>query len=336
MMAMAQENRNLTTPPDAGRLAVAAAVLVAAALLFAGCEKAPDKRADDGPVVIRVGERAITRGEYRAALARVMPEAPEAAVGEQAGGITDREAENLKRELVGQLIEEELILGEADRLGVTVSDRELADEVASIRDDYVGVEDFRSAIRKNYGNMEAWKKVLARRHLVRKTIEKHIASKVEVSDADVRSYYDENTEEFEVPEMVRARMIVVTDAAEAERIRDKLRPEGFATIAREVSLSPEAADGGDLGYFARGEMPVEFEEAVFGLEPGVISDVVKTDYGYHIFLVEEKRPPGKLAFDEVSGTIREGLFRERAEEELTRWLAELKKNTRITVKEELL
>jgi len=310
-----------------------------AALALAACSRAPET---GGPekTVAKVGHRAITESDYRAAIKQTLGDVVVAsraggAEGVEDAGVSGEEYEALKRDLLNQLIEEELILLEAERLGVDVTDGEVSEEISAIKAEHVGGS-FKGMIRTSYGSTEAWRKAVRRKLLLKKTIERAVGSAVSVTDEEVRAYYDENPGEFDVPEMVRARMIVVADEAQAEKIRSTLTPDGFATIAAKFSLSPEAARGGDLGFFARGEMPREFEETVFALEPGDISGVVKTDYGYHIFLVEEKTPPARLSFEEAADTIRQGLFRQRAEEGLDSWITSLKKKTRITVNEGLL
>ena len=132
-------------------------------------------------------------------------------------------------------------------------------------------------------------------------------------------------------------MIVVKTEEEATSVRERLqRGESFARIAQEVSLSPEGKRGGDLGFFGKGDMPKEFEDVVFSLPPGKISDVIKTVYGYHIFRVEEKRGAMDLKFSEVKDQIMNKLKREKSDIEFQTWMRELKQKTRIEVKEELL
>jgi parvulin-like peptidyl-prolyl isomerase len=131
-------------------------------------------------------------------------------------------------------------------------------------------------------------------------------------------------------------MILVESEEKARSIRKTLTPKKFAEIAREVSLSPERASGGDLGFFGRGEMPKEFEDVVFNLKVGAISRIIKTSYGYHIFLVEARRRGGRLKFSEVKDRIMERLRQEKGEAEFSDWISSLKEDKRIEIKERLL
>src|SRR3972149_1029668 len=107
-------------------------------------------------------------------------------------------------------------------------------------------------------------------------------------------------------------------------------------LAEEVSLSPEGKKGGDLGFFGKGDMPKEFEDVVFSLPLGKLSQVIKTAYGYHIFMVVEKRGAKDLKFPEVKDQIINMLKKEKSDTEFQIWMKELKQKARIEVKEELL
>ena len=132
-------------------------------------------------------------------------------------------------------------------------------------------------------------------------------------------------------------MIVAKTEEEASHVRERLKKgEDFAKLAEEVSLSPEGKKGGDLGFFGKGDMPKEFEDVVFSLPAGKLSQVIKTAYGYHIFRVEEKRGAKDLKFSEVKDQIINKLKREKSDAEFQTWMMELKQKARIELKEELL
>jgi len=300
-----------------------AAVLLALLPLIGGCKS---NGAESEKTVAVVNGRPVTYALYQDTLKRLVP-----------ADSTDS-AEDLveiKKDLINRLVEEELILQEASRLAVTVSEAEVASEVEGLKSEY-GDDSFRDAITERYGTFENWKERIRRKLLIRKTIDKVTALASLPSEEDAREYYDEHADDYEVPEQARARMIVVADNDEAQTIRKTLTRANFAETAMEKSLSPEKVQGGDLGFFARGEMPLEFEEVVFSLKPGQISSVVKTDYGYHIFLLEEKRKAGKLKFEDVKEKIMEFLAFERSDDKFVDWMVGLKRGADIQVREELL
>jgi len=302
------------------RLARIAAVLLL--INAGGCGMLKDNSKE---VIIKVNGRTITAGEYRDALKRLVPTDK----GHEADELVE-----LKKELVTEMVEEELLLEEAQSAGITISAEELSSEVDMIKQEY-GDSSFKSVIEERYGSMEGWEERIRRKLLVRKAIEKITAS-VTVNEKAAREYYRDNKDEFTRPEQVRARMIVVSSEEEAMAVREKLTPESFSAVAKEVSLSPEGKEGGDLGYFGKGDMPGEFEDAVFGLKPNEISPVVKTEYGFHIFLLEDRRKGGSASYVEVRSRILEKIKGEKAASVLDAWIAGKKRTSRIEIKEELL
>lgn len=139
----------------------------------------------------------------------------------------------------------------------------------------------------------------------------------------VRAFYDEHPERYRQPEKVRARHILLrvapdADEQEVERVRalaaaalERVRAgEEFAKVAGELSEDPGSKErGGDLGFFARGQMVPPFEEVAFSLEPGATSDVVKTDFGFHVIRVEERQAAEERSFDDAARDIAVELLR---------------------------
>jgi peptidyl-prolyl cis-trans isomerase C len=131
-------------------------------------------------------------------------------------------------------------------------------------------------------------------------------------------------------------MIVVETKQEARTAKRRLVKESFEDVARAVSTGLEASRGGDLGFFGEGDMPPEFEEVVFKMAVGRISNIIKTPYGHHIFKVEEKRKGGVQSFNEVKDEIISQLKREKFEKAYHNWITTLQQNTHIEINEEQL
>jgi len=308
------------------RRAISRAALAALLMLLplvGGCK---GRGVEPHESVATVNGRAITYLQYQDVLKRLVPVNSTESV---------EDLLDIKKDLVNRLIEEELILQEAGRLAVTVSEGEVSAEVEGLKDEY-GDDSFREAITERYGTFENWKERIRRKLLIRKTIDRVTALGALPTEDDALRYYEEHADIYEVPEQVRARMIVVADNEEARQIRASLTRANFAATAKEKSLSPEKAAGGDLGFFGRGDMPQEFEDVVFNLRPGEISAVVKTEYGYHIFLLEEKRKAGKLKFSEVKDRIMDMLALEMSDDKFVDWMVGLKRSAEIKVREEML
>ncbi len=144
--------------------------------------------------------------------------------------------------------------------------------------------------------------------------EKNYEAGVVIDEEDVAYYYDSNLSEFAKPESIHARHILLEEEDQAANVLEKAKknPSNFAKLAEEFSTGPTKTSGGDLGFFERGKMVPEFEEAAFALEPGEISDVVKTQFGYHIIKLEEKKEGSTETIDEAREKIRAALLKESA------------------------
>jgi peptidyl-prolyl cis-trans isomerase C len=160
-----------------------------------------------------------------------------------------------------------------------------------------------------------------------------------VSDQECESYYLEHLGDYVKNDVVRVREILVDDLALAERIRIQLKAKknkNFGDLARVYSKAPSAADGGDLGLFEKGDLPEEFEKAVFRLSPGSVSQIVRTRYGYHIFQLEQRILAHQQKLIEVKDQIKEKLRLAREREIINRELETLRKEIPVVMHRELL
>ena len=152
------------------------------------------------------------------------------------------------------------------------------------------------------------------------------AGKAAMTDDAMHKVYDEAVKQMPSQEEVHARHILVATEDEAKAIEAQLKSGAdFATLAKEKSKDPGAADGGDLGYFTKDQMVPEFADAAFKLDKGQISDPVKTQFGWHIIKIEDKRVKPTPTFDEVKGQLQNYIAR-RAQAEL---VANLRKSATV-------
>ncbi|MCK4628136.1 MAG: peptidylprolyl isomerase [Sedimentisphaerales bacterium] len=167
---------------------------------------------------------------------------------------------------------------------------------------------------------------------------KKITDKVpEPSEQDVREYYKQNSKRFINPETIRVSHIVKQPTSESDvgkiqeqmqQILAQLREKAnFAELAQQHSDCPE--NGGDLGYFARGQMVQEFEDIVFNLEPGEISNIFQTDFGYHIAKLIDRRPPSPCTLAEVRDSIIEELKQQQSQKSIEDFVDKEKANATI-------
>ncbi|MEE8575598.1 MAG: peptidylprolyl isomerase [Thermodesulfobacteriota bacterium] len=296
-------------------------------LLVVGCSGKEQSESAPSKIIARVNGETITSEDLSDSLKMIL-------AAEAMEELSPPELSDLKKNLLGELIEKELILREAGKRKISVSEEELSGEVSLLRENYDD-EAFEKVVLPKYTSMASWEEDVRKNLLIKKVIEGVRDSAIVITDKMASEYYKKNIAEYDIPEQVRARMILSSTKKEATEAKKRLRKEKFSAVATELSQGPEAANGGDLGFFGRGDMPKEFEDAVFSLKPGVISDVVATPYGYHIFLVEEKKVGRKLKFKDVKEAVKKKLEEEKADMEFRKWMLSLKKNSNIEILEEL-
>ncbi|MCB1032775.1 MAG: peptidyl-prolyl cis-trans isomerase [Acidobacteria bacterium] len=143
----------------------------------------------------------------------------------------------------------------------------------------------------------------------------------DIPQSQVETYYELNRAEFERPERVRLRQILVEERRQAEEAMAALKAgEDFAEVANRLSLDPSSAEGGEQGELSQGDLPPAFAEMVFSLAPGEISPIVAAEYGFHIFQVTEKLPAETAELAQVEAEIRSRLYQARADTELANLL----------------
>ncbi len=183
-----------------------------------------------------------------------------------------------------------------------------------------------------------------RRELVIQEVDSHIT----VSEEEMRAEYDEHTDRYVVPERVRARHILIvvpSDATadqelfarkRAEQVLNRaLGGEDFGALAEKYSMDESTrSQGGNLGYFFKGSLPEglkEVEEAAFTLQPGEISPLVRSRYGYHIVTVEERLPPKQSTYEDAEPGVKANVFRRKASERFQQFMASLREKAEIEV-----
>ncbi|MDA8163879.1 MAG: peptidylprolyl isomerase [Desulfobacteraceae bacterium] len=248
----------------------------------------------------------------------------------------------LKEAVLNKMIETKLLFQKAQEEGFSVTDDAVAKEFAGIKAKFKTEDQLKQAMASTGLSEPELKSQLKQGMTIEKFLEQKFVEKVQVSDQDAKKFYDQNKEEFKQPEMVRARHILISVAPNADEKTKKAAREkieaikkqlaagaDFATLAKENSQCPSSAKGGDLGFFARGQMVPAFEKVAFALQPGKVSDVVETQFGYHLIKVEEKKPEGTVPFEEAKDRIAQFLKKEQVNDQIKTYLAELKSKAKI-------
>jgi len=285
--------------------------------LLGGC-----RQQDPVPPLVQIGTREIHLAQFRAEAGQALD-----GTGDQSAA----EQQLLQRRLLAQLIDRELILSEAEQRGVRISAAELETALADLRGPYSSAE-FQEVLSASGQDPQQWLQQLKLRLLTEKVAEQATLAAAEVSDDEVASYYRQHPEQFRRPAQLRARQIMLPTREEAEQALRRLEQgEAFAALARELSHSPDRENGGDLGFFSRNQLPSDFDEVLFKLPVGRVSDPVASPYGVHLFLVEEKRPAGLASLADAREELAAQLHRERKERAFAEWLQELRQQTPVAI-----
>lgn len=281
-------------------------------------------------VVATIGDRKITGRDLDKAYERY-----KSTLRLESDGTPDERAA-LKKIVLYRMIDETLMLSEAERLGVKVGARELEREIRSLLGEYDQAK-LNLALAQNDTSFDKWRAELRKGMVIRKLVLREVDSKIKVGGGEIEEYFKNNSGEFKWAERVRALQIMVDDETTAERIRKRLLNDGdFAKIAKESSQSPDAFSGGDLGFFSRGQMPPEFEKAVFDLKVGEISEVIESIYGFHLFKVVEREKPRQMNFREARERIEKLLHSRKREKEFKEWIAGIRERTPVSIDAEAL
>ena len=312
---------------------IALALVAIAATGFA--QESPAPSANINPAVLKVNDDLV----YASEISMVMQN-----IASQMGGRDKvQDQQQLVQMATQRVVEQKLLSQEALRNGIQPNDLRVAQMVQAMEQQAGGREAMDASLAEMGSNYEQVTEMIREMDLVRSLIEQKISPSIQVSDEEVASFYAGNPEMFKNDAQVHARHIifaagedadagtVATAEAKAEKARERaVAGEDFAELAREVSEGPSAPTGGDLGFFTREQMVPAFADAAFALEPGQISGVVRSPFGFHVIKVEEKRPAGTLPLDEVSDDLRSQLVQQKTGQEVGKMVEALADTATIT------
>lgn len=218
------------------------------------------------------------------------------------------------------LIDNKIVELEADKENIKISDKEIDEEMQVYIDSYGGEKAFNSVLEQS-GISQADIETDIINYL---KIVKLLESKIDITDEEMKTYFEENKELYNEAEQVEASHILVADEATAKEVKEKLTAgEDFASLAKEYSTDTSNAEsGGELGFFARGEMATEFENAAFSMNIGDISEPIQTDFGYHIIKVTDKKEAKEAVYEDHKEEIKQTLFDQEVQTEYTTWITE--------------
>jgi peptidyl-prolyl cis-trans isomerase C len=327
--------------------------VVALGLLWSGCSEeesdgaagqtegtqlASNMDMEDETMAVKVNGHVITKGEIAQQQEMMM---------QQFGrGMDPQQMEQMKDTIWKQAMESSinrvLIEQAIDSQNIEATEEEIEAKIEELRANFDSDEVFQQRLQSMGMDEARLRQETAMAIKLEKLLDRHAGEMSPVTDADARSHYNENINQFQQPEQIKASHILIKadeSATEAERELARKEAESvlgqirqgadFAALAKEHSGCPSGANGGDLGYFGRGQMVPPFEEAAFALQPGDISDIVETRFGYHIIKVTDKKEAETVAFEDMKDNIKSYLDAQMRQEAMAAYTQELREGADI-------
>lgn len=249
------------------------------------------------------------------------------------------------REALDDLISAELLFQESQRQGLVPSEAEISRRVNEIRSRFPSQSEFRNTLAQQGLSEERMKEALRKDLAVERFLSKHVLSDVSVSEGDSRRFFEENIDRMKAGDEVLVSHILVkvaegassTELKKAREKAEKLRRraaggEDFAELARRNSDDPGSADqGGDLSWIGPGATVPAFEEAAYALQPGQISPVVRSPFGFHVIQMRDRRPGRPLSFEDAKDQIARFLHERAVQEQIGAMVEALKAKAQVEI-----
>lgn len=302
-------------------------------------EEAAAKPAGNGENAATVNGVAISKADYDAEVSRF-----DRQIAMTGRNPDEKETVAMKKKILDNMIGRELLKQQAAKEGIKADDAETNAQIEMLKKKFGSEQDYQDALKKMNVTEQTIKEQFSSELVMRKLIDKEVADKITLGPNDAKDFYDKNPEIFKTPEMIRASHILVKvdekatpeeKAKALEKIKDiQKKVQGgadFAELAKEVSDCPSKEKGGDLGFFQKGQMVPAFETAALALKQGQVSDIVETEFGYHLIKLTDKKDAGTMAFDEMKPRIEQHIKSEKVSEQLTQYMDGLRSKAKVEV-----
>lgn len=248
----------------------------------------------------------------------------------------------VRKEVLDQIIGRELIYQESQKIGIKPDPETVEKELAAIKQRFPDPKKFEEALAKINLNETILKRQIGERSAIRSFVEQKIVSQIEVSDEEAKAFYEENPNYFKRPEEVHAQHILIKSSEadddkkkaasreELMKIKERVDAgEDFSELAKAHSQGPSATRGGDLGYFPKGKMVPAFEKAAFELKPNEVSDIVETQFGFHLIKVLDHREPSTVSLEEARPKIVASLRNKKVQTEVADYVKKLRSEAKV-------
>jgi len=287
-------------------------------------------------IVARVNGQDVKKAEFERMIDTIVRRAGQP--------IPTERRDEILRGALDQLVVYTLLSQECQTRQIKADPTEIDQRVQQLRGQFPNEQAFAKALKDRGMTLDNLKRDAQVDLSVNKLMDAEMATQPAVTDQEAKDFYDKNPDRFKQGEAVRASHILIrvnqdADAAarkkakaEIDALLKQVRAGGdFAKLAQEHSQDGSAAQGGDLNFFTKGQMVPAFDQVAFSLKPGQVSDVVQTQFGYHIIKVTEHKPARTVPFEEASGQIKQFLTQQHQQQHADEFIAALKKKSKIEV-----
>ncbi len=248
----------------------------------------------------------------------------------------------LKKKVLESLINRELLFQESKKQGIKISDNDVTAQINEVKSKLPNEMDYSAMLEKLKVSESNFKAQIGKDMAIQRLVQQEYAGKVSVTPDESKAFYDSHPDLFKTPEMVRASHILIkADQNAAQADKDKARQklvdiekrikkgEEFGKVAKEVSECPSSAKEGDLDFFAQGQMVPEFDKAAFALKPGQVSDIVQTQFGYHLIKVTDKKEASLEPYDKIKEMLENRMKQDKVNQQVSQLLEQLRSKAKI-------
>lgn len=248
----------------------------------------------------------------------------------------------MREKVIESLINRELLYQQSKKEGFTTDEAEIDDSMDQIKQGLESGQSIESLLLDMGITMDVMRTHVGQANTIQKLLEVTVYPQSMVSEKESRLFFENNPQYFKKPEEVKASHILIQvspEATDEEKLAARERIEAvqkkiaagddFADLARQYSDGPSKVNGGNLGYFDRTKMVKPFSDAAFELEPGQVSDIVETRFGYHLIKVYDKKPKTVYVFEDIKVRLGQLLQQQKIQKETIRYLEELRKTAKV-------
>jgi len=300
-------------------------LLAALAAVLAGCGGGSSSVPSNA--VAKVGDQTVTQDQYNALIDQAKRSYK---VQKRAfPAVGSPEYQTLKNQAVQYLVQRAEFAQEAKDLGITISDKEIADRLAQIKKQYFGGSETKYQKQlKQQGLSDSQVRDDVQAQLVSEQIFKKVTSNVKVTDPDVKKYYDQHRTQYGVPEQRDIAHILVKSKSLADKLYTQIQNgANFAALARKYSQDPGSKKQGGKLTISKGQTVAPFDQTAFLIKTGQVSHPVRTQFGYHIIkALGPVKPPKTTPFSQVKESIRQQLLQQNKNNAMTKWVDKVKKD----------